>query len=92
MQIMLFQIPFWIRKNSQQYLHGDETPIHLTEILPTCYRVENPGKYWLKFDALPIVIKEMDKRVYQTFCFSSDIFVHQIKVKQSYGTRQRLST
>ena len=39
------------------------------KFLPTHYRVENPGKCWLKFDALPIVIKEMDKHVYQTFLF-----------------------
>ena len=50
------------------------------KFLPTRYRVENPGKCWLKFDALPVVIKEMDKRVYQTF--SSDIFGHQIKATQ----------
>ena len=42
------------------------------------YRVENRGKCWLKFHYLPIVNKEMDKRVYQTFHFSSAIFGHQI--------------
>ena len=52
------------------------------KFLPTRYRVENPGKCWPKFDALPIVIKVMDKRVYHFFCFSSDIFGHQIKAKQ----------
>ena len=51
--------------------------------LPTSrrYRVENLGKCWLKFDTLPITIKEMDKHVNQTF-FSSDFLGHQIKAKQ----------
>ena len=36
------------------------------KFLYICYRVENPGKCWL---TLHIAIKEMDKRVYQTFVF-----------------------
>ena len=47
---------------------GDVSP----KILYTHYRVENPGKCWL---TLHIAIKEMDKRVYQTFVFSSDIVI-----------------
>ena len=41
---------------------GDVSP----KIVYTHYRVENPGKCWL---TLHIAIKEMDKRVYQTFVF-----------------------
>ena len=39
---------------------GDISP----KFLYSRYRVENPGKSWL---TLHIAIKEMDKRVYQTF-------------------------
>ena len=41
---------------------GDVSP----KFLYTRYRVENPGKCWL---TLHIAIKDMDKRVYQTFVF-----------------------
>ena len=54
---------------SKQYKPEMNLQYIYRKFLPTRYRVENPGKCWLKFDALLIVIKEMDKRVYQTFLF-----------------------
>ena len=55
------------------------------EFLPTRYRVENPGKCWLKSDALPIVIKEMDKRVYQSPLILTELFQHNL-INVSYLT------
>ena len=58
-----------IVKTSKQYTPEMNLLYIYWKFLPTRYRVENPGKCWLKFYALPIVIKEMDKHVYQTFLF-----------------------
>ena len=60
-------LPF--ANDSKQYKPEMNLQYIYRKFLPTHYRVENPGKCWLKFDALPIVIKEMDKHVYQTFLF-----------------------
>ena len=54
---------------SKQYKPEMNLQYIYRKFLPTRYQVENPGKCLLKFDALQIVIKEMDKRVYQTFLF-----------------------
>ena len=54
---------------SKQYTPEMNLQYIYRKCLPTRYRVKNPGKCWLKFDALPIVIKEIDKRLYQTFLF-----------------------
>ena len=55
--------------DSKQYKPEMNLQYIYRKFLPTHYRVENPDKCWLKFDALPIVIKETDKHVYQTFLF-----------------------
>ena len=52
---------------SKQYTPETQLQYVNRKFLPTRFRVKNPGKCWLKFDALQIVIKEMDKRVYQNF-------------------------
>ena len=65
---------------SKQYTPETKLQYIYQKFLPMPYQAENPGKCWLKFNTLPILIKEIDKSVYQTF-FSSDIFGHQIKAK-----------
>ena len=53
---------------SKQYSPEMNLQYIYRKFLSTRYRVENPGKCRLKLDALRIIIKEMDKRVYQIFC------------------------